>query len=55
MLTDERKQSIVQEIEYIFSIINNRSNKRTSNASNLDDDVMEDDENENDINHTSVS
>ena len=29
MLTDERKKSIMQEIEYIFSIISSRSNKRT--------------------------
>ena len=37
MLTEERKESIVQEIEYIFTIISSRSNKRTRTEEELDD------------------
>ena len=36
MLTDERKESIVQEIEYVFSIISSRSNKRTRGSEDID-------------------
>ena len=36
MLTDERKQSIVQEIEYVFSIISSQSNKRTRGSNDME-------------------
>ena len=39
MLTDERKQSIVQEIEYIFDIISSRSHKRTRGSEDMDDET----------------
>ena len=40
MLTDERKESIVQEIEYLFSIISSRSHKRTRGCDDLGDGTL---------------
>ena len=55
MLTYERKESIVYEIKYIFNIMIIRFNKRTINTSNLDDAVTGHDENDDDMNHISLS
>ena len=55
MLTDERKEAIVQGIEYIFSIISSRSKKRSIPSINSDNRIEEGSQDNDAMNHNSVS